>query len=151
LLLAEFSDIFNTPSSLPAVRANESFEVVYGRPPPTLALYQPDLSRVAALDKQLTNRDEFLAAVRERLLQAQSIMMQSHDAARQDVSFSVDDRVWLRLHQCTVTAIKSSQNAKLALRYYGPFNVIERIVARLLIASNFQTRRASTVFSMWCS
>jgi hypothetical protein len=54
-------------------------------------------------------------------------MTQSHDAARRDVSFSVDDRVWLRLHQCTATAIKSSQNAKLALRYYGPFKVIERI------------------------
>ena len=57
-----------------ALRATP-FEVVYGRPPPTLASYQPGLSKVAALDKQLTARDEFLAAVQERLLQAQSIMM----------------------------------------------------------------------------
>jgi len=103
------------------------FEVVYGRPPPTLTSYQPGLSRVAALDKQLTNRGEFLAAVRERLLQAQSIMKQIYDAAHRDVSFSVDDWVWLRLHQQAATAIKSSQNAKLAPRYYGPFKVIERI------------------------
>jgi hypothetical protein len=79
------------------------------------------------LDKQLTNRDEFLAAVRERFLQAQSIMKQSHDAAHRDVSFSVYDWVWLHLHQRAATAIKSSQNAKLAPRYYGPFKVIERI------------------------
>ena len=79
------------------------------------------------MDKQLTNRGEFLAAVRERLLQAQSIMKQIHDAAHRDVSFSVDDWVWLRLHQRAATAIKRSQNAKLAPRYYVPFKVIERI------------------------
>jgi len=109
-----------------ALRATP-FEVVYGRPPPTLASYQPGLSKVAALDKQLTARDEFLAAVRERLLQAQSIMKQSHDSAHRDVSFSVGDWVWLRLHQHAATAIRSSQNAKLAPRYFGPFQVLERI------------------------
>ena len=35
--------------------------------------------------------------------------------------------MWLRLHQRAAAAIKSSQDAKLALRYYGPFKVIERI------------------------
>jgi hypothetical protein len=30
LLLVEFSDIFDTPSSLPSVRASEPFEVVHG-------------------------------------------------------------------------------------------------------------------------
>ncbi|XP_066357937.1 uncharacterized protein [Miscanthus floridulus] len=105
-----------------------SFEVVYGRPPPTMASYQPGLSRVAALDKQLTNRDEFLSATRERLLQTQSIMKLSHDASHRDVSFSVDDWVWLRLHQRAATANKSSHNAKLVPpRYYGPFKVIECI------------------------
>ncbi|KAK8459801.1 hypothetical protein SEVIR_2G215950v4 [Setaria viridis] len=46
------------------------FEVVYGRPTPILAAYQPGLSRVASLDKQFVERDAFLAAVWERLLRA---------------------------------------------------------------------------------
>ena len=35
--------------------------------------------------------------------------------------------MWLRLHQRAAAAIKSSQDAKLALRYYGPFKVTECI------------------------
>jgi len=54
-------------------------------------------------------------------------MKQSHDSAHRDVSFSVGDWVWLRLHQRAATAIRSSQNAKLAPRYFGPFQVLERI------------------------
>ena len=46
------------------------FRVVFGRDPPTLLSYEPGLSRVIALDKQLQQRDEFLAEIRERLLQA---------------------------------------------------------------------------------
>jgi hypothetical protein len=86
--------------------------------------YQPGLTRVAALDKQLTHRDESLAAVQERLLQAQS-MKQSHEDAHQDVSFSVGNWVWLRLHQRAATVIKTGQNAKLASHYYDPFQVLE--------------------------
>ena len=46
------------------------FRVVFGRDPPTLLSYEPGLSRVIALDKQLQQCDEFLAEIRERLLQA---------------------------------------------------------------------------------
>lgn len=36
------------------------FRVVYGRDPPTLLSYEPRVSRVAAVDHQLMERDEFL-------------------------------------------------------------------------------------------
>ena len=43
------------------------FQVVYGRDPPSLIHYKPGSARVAAVDRQLKDRDEFLTEIRERL------------------------------------------------------------------------------------
>ena len=61
---AEFS--YNS-SYQTALRATP-FEVVYGRPPPAMASYQPGVARVTALDKQLKERDVFLQEIRDRIL-----------------------------------------------------------------------------------
>jgi hypothetical protein len=55
------------------------FEVVYGRPPPPLIPFQSGSTRVATVDRQLRDRDTFIAEIRERLLQAQGIMKHQHD------------------------------------------------------------------------
>jgi hypothetical protein len=55
------------------------FKVVLGRDPPTLLSYQPGAAKVVALDRQLLNRDEFLADIRECLLRAQDYMKATHD------------------------------------------------------------------------
>jgi hypothetical protein len=103
------------------------FKVVFGREPPSLASYQPGVARVVALDKQLIHRDEFLGEIRERLLQAQDFMKQSYDKGHWDVTSEVGDWVWLRLHQRSAVAIKDKAAAKLAPRFYGPNEVLERI------------------------
>jgi transposase InsO family protein len=48
------------------------FEVVYSRAPPHMLPYQAGSTRVAAVDHQFRDRDEFLAEIKERLLQANS-------------------------------------------------------------------------------
>ena len=67
------------------------FEVVYGRSPPTLASYRPGLARVVALDRQLQERDVFLADIRDRLLQAQDYMKVGADRSRRDMELTVGD------------------------------------------------------------
>jgi hypothetical protein len=116
---------YNT--SYQSVLQTTPFKVVFGRDPPTLASYQPGVARVVALDKQLQHRDEFLAEIRERLLQAQDFIKQSYDKNHRDVHFEVGDWVWLRLHQRSAVAIKDKTAANLAPRYYGPYEVLERI------------------------
>jgi len=116
---------FNT-SYQTALRATP-FEVVYGRSPPSLVQYDPGLARVVAMDKQLHHRDVFLAEIRERLLQAQDYMKSSHDKLHRDLAFQVDDWVWLRLHQRTATGITYGAKSKLSPRFYGPFQVVEKI------------------------
>ena len=87
---------FNTSyqSSLKAT----PFQVVYGREPPTLLAYQPGSARVAAVDRQLKDRDDFLADIRDRLQQAQDAMKVTQDRSRRDVEYAVGDWAWLRLH-----------------------------------------------------
>jgi hypothetical protein len=75
------------------------FRVVFGRDPPTLMSYQPGAARVVAVDRQLLHRDEFLAEVREHLLQARDFMKTSYDKAHRALEFEVGEWAWLRLHQ----------------------------------------------------
>jgi hypothetical protein len=60
-----------------------SFRVVFGRDPPSLLwTYAPGVARVAAVDKQLMQRDTFIAEIRKHLL---------HDKQHRDVEFQVRD------------------------------------------------------------
>jgi hypothetical protein len=53
-------------------------------------------------------------------------MKQTQDRDRRDVSFEVGDWVWLRLHQRLAASIADPTNRKLAPRYYGPYQILER-------------------------
>ena len=66
LLWAEYC--YNT--SFHTVLRTTPFEVVYGRPPPLMLPYTPGMARTEAADALLRSRDEVLAEVRQRLLQA---------------------------------------------------------------------------------
>ena len=67
------------------------FEVVYGRPPPSILPYRPGTARTKAADGLLKDRDEMLAEVRQRLLQAQQLSKKYYDADHRDVEFQVGD------------------------------------------------------------
>jgi transposase InsO family protein len=58
---AEFC--YNT--SLQSALKTTPFEVVYGRPPPPLLPFQSGSTKVAAVDKQLRDRDTFIADIKE--------------------------------------------------------------------------------------
>jgi len=103
------------------------FRVVYGCDPPPLIPYQPDSAKVAAIDRQLGDRDVFLADVKEYLLHAQELMRSHYDGHHRDVQFVVGDCVWLRLHQRMAATLKDKAASKLTPRFYGPFRVEARI------------------------
>lgn len=116
---------FNT--SYQSALQTTPFQVVYGRAPPTMLSYEPGLAKVAAVDKQLLERDVFLAEIRDRLLHAQTVMKQHYDGRHRHLEFAVGDWVWLRLHQRVAAAIVDKSASKLAPNYYGPFRVEERV------------------------
>jgi hypothetical protein len=67
------------------------FHVVDGRAPPPMIPYQLGAARVVVTEQQLRNRDVFLQEVRDRLLQAQSVMKAAHDKQHTDLEFTVGD------------------------------------------------------------
>jgi len=103
------------------------FEVVYGRPPPPILPYRQGSARTDAVDSLLRDRDELLAEVRQRLLQAQQLSKKYYDAGHRDVEFQVGDWVWLRLLHRTAQSLDPRAKRKLGPRYAGPFQVLERI------------------------
>jgi hypothetical protein len=120
---AEFC--YNT--SLQSALKMTPFKVVYGRSPPTLIPFQPGSTRVAAVDRQLRDRDTFITEIRERLLQAQDIMKHQHDQNRRQVEFQIGDWVWLRLNHRVAVGICSPGQTKLGPKYFGPYAVLEKI------------------------
>jgi hypothetical protein len=67
--------------------------VVYGRLPPPILPYKPGTARTEAADALLRSRDEILAEVCQRLLQAQQLSKKYYDANHRDVEFAIGDWV----------------------------------------------------------
>jgi len=109
-----------------ALRATP-FEVVYGRAPPPIIPYKPGMASTATADTLLRNRDEMLAEVRQRLVQAQQLSKKYYDANNRDVEFEVGAWVWLRLLHRTMQSLDPRAKRKLGPRWASLFRVLERI------------------------
>ncbi|WVZ83528.1 hypothetical protein U9M48_030666 [Paspalum notatum var. saurae] len=103
------------------------FRVVYGREPPSLRPYDGFSARLPAVDQQLHDRDEFLAEIRDRLEQAQQYQKAQHDRRHREVVFTPGQWVWLRLLHRPAASLDVRGRGKLGPRFFGPFQVRERV------------------------
>lgn len=103
------------------------FRVVYGRDPPTLRSYEPGETRVAAVARDMEEREAFLADVRYRLEQAQLVHKRHYDRQHRHVSYQVGDWALLRLRQRTMSSLPQATSGKLKPRFIGPYLVTELI------------------------
>jgi hypothetical protein len=126
------------------------FHVAYGRAPPPMIPYQLGAARVTVADQQLRNRDVFLQEVRDRLLQAQSVMKAAHDKRHRDLEFMVGDWVWLCLNQRAASSVRDAPPSKLASKYFRPYEVIQRI-GQVAYNCSFRQRHASMTSFIWLS
>jgi hypothetical protein len=84
---------------------------------------------VPAAEQQLLERDEFLLEIKEMLLHAHVMMKGNYDKHHREVVFQVGDWVWLCLHHRLAATLTDQARGKLAPKFYGPFQVLERIGA----------------------
>jgi hypothetical protein len=105
------------------------FEVVYGRTPPTVMKFLSNETKVAAVALELAERDEALNQLKAHLLRAQQQMKQYADKKRRDVQFAVGEWVFLKLRPHRQQSVIKRIHQKLAARFYGPFQIIEKIGA----------------------
>jgi len=103
------------------------FRVVYGRDPPSIRSYDHSEIRVAAVTQSMTERDAFLEDVRLRLEQAQAITKATYDRSHRPQQFAVGDWVWLRLHHRPHGSLPEATRGKLRQRFFGPYQIIEKI------------------------
>ena len=105
------------------------FQALYGRPLPTILPYHPGSSKVATVDTLLIDRDALLLTLRDNLTRAQNGMRDLANRKRRDDEFRVGEKVLLKLQPYRQGSIARPKSFKLAPHYYGPFTILERIVA----------------------
>ncbi|KAJ9568381.1 hypothetical protein OSB04_004347 [Centaurea solstitialis] len=103
------------------------FDIVYGRPPPTVLQFIPGEISCELVAQDLSDRDEALKQLKYHLTRAQARMKSTADKHRRDVDFAIGDRVFLKLRPHRQQSVVRRINQKLAARYYGPFPIIAKV------------------------
>ena len=103
------------------------YEVVYGKPPPSIHNYLRGSSHNEAVDAMLTTREEIYATLRRKLLKAQDTMKHYADRSRCEAQYEVDQLVYVKLRPYRQCSLRTQTSNKLAKRYFGPFRVLERV------------------------
>ncbi|MCI25763.1 hypothetical protein A2U01_0046954, partial [Trifolium medium] len=78
---------------------------------------------------ELSDRDEALNQLKSHLLRAQQQMKKYADSKRRDVQFAVGEWVFLKLRPHRQHSVVKRINQKLSARFYGPFQIVERVGA----------------------
>ncbi len=72
-------------------------------------------------------REGITRELRDRLQVAQNRMKQQADKHRKEKEFSVGDWVYLKLQPYRQISVATRRNPKLSARYYGPYEILERV------------------------
>ncbi|KAL6578234.1 hypothetical protein OROMI_010562 [Orobanche minor] len=103
------------------------FEVVYGRKPPTILQFVPGEVRVQSVLMELQDRNEALKQLKQHLSQSQARMKENADKKRRDVQFQVGEWVYVKLKPYRQMSVVRRVHQKLAARFFGPFQILEKI------------------------
>lgn len=105
------------------------YEAVLGRAPPILQDYLAGSSPIAAVDEILSALTELIFNLHENLKWAHVQMCNQVNSKRIDIQFQSGYWVLLKLQSFRQVSLVQRNSHKLARRFYGPFQITEKIGA----------------------
>jgi ribosomal protein L21E len=123
LALCEFWYNTNWHASL----GKSPFELLYGHQPRYFGITASEQIASADIAAWLRERTLILASAQQHLLRMQQRMKAQADKNRTERSFSVGDKVFLRLQPYIQQSIARRKNHKLSFKFFGPFHILERV------------------------
>lgn len=103
------------------------FEVVYGRSPPYLPQFVPGETVVEAMAQELLNMDEALKQLRYHLERAHDQIVKFANKKRRPATTKEGDWVYLKIRPHRQASMPTRLHPKLFARYYGPFQVTNKV------------------------
>jgi hypothetical protein len=103
------------------------FEVLYGHPPRHFGVDMVDSCAVPDLQEWMRDREKMTALMHQHLERQQLQMKHQVDKNITERHFLEGDWVYLKLHPYVQTSVAKQGTRKLALRYYGPFQVLQKV------------------------
>lgn len=123
LAWAEFS--YNTAPHLSTKLS--PFKIIYGREPPHVLRIGRGHAIVDSVEEWLQERDAILDELHLTLLKSQNIMKHAADLQGRDFTLEIGEQVFVRLQPYRHQSLPRRLFEKLAARFYGPFEVIQKI------------------------
>ena len=103
------------------------FKALYGRDPPNLIKWTYQPLKVQVVEQQLKKRNQVLVELKAQLEQAQSQMKDQANKHKREVEFNIGESIYLKLKPCRFKSLARKPNEKLSPRYYGPYEILERL------------------------
>ncbi|KAL1533371.1 hypothetical protein AAHA92_33261 [Salvia divinorum] len=103
------------------------FNALYGRDPPNVFATPSLPAKNVEVAYLIIERTEALQGLKKRLRHAQVVMTETANRHRRHVEFQVGDQVLLKLQPYRQHSVSRPLAPKLARRFYGPFQITERI------------------------
>ncbi|KAJ3687163.1 hypothetical protein LUZ61_016327 [Rhynchospora tenuis] len=107
--------------------ATSPFQALYGYQPSLLPLGDVIRSTNVAVNVMLKDRQRAITQIRGNLVRAQNRMKKYADLKRSERHFHIGDWVYLRLQPYKQTSVSGGGNAKFNSKYFGPFEILEKI------------------------